>query len=148
MDEQTRSQGTNGTADSAAPGADQPSSGHLRERLAALGERLDQLVASPEAQDARQKVLRAVDDLEERLSNGELSARIEAGITELGNRVVDVVNSPRGQEVRGRLAVLLHDLANAMERGWRVPEAPARPTPPRSTASVEQRDEAESHPLD
>ncbi|MCC6627281.1 MAG: hypothetical protein IT340_07750 [Chloroflexi bacterium] len=150
------------TAGSGGQPNDQASNGGagrpLRDQLGALGERLDQMMASPEIQEARRRLTQAADEVEARLREAQVGDRIEQSINNLTQQVKQVgetprgkdigdrlnqafatlqqdvqnaLTSPRGQELRGKLASLLRDWSTAVE-GKRAdqPDAP----PPDSTA--------------
>lgn len=131
---------------------------HLQDQLGALGERLDQMIASPEVQEARRRLTQAAEEVETRLREAQIGDRIEQSINNLTQQVKQVgetprgkdigdrlsqafavlqqdvqqaLTSPRGQELRGKLASLLRDWSTTVE-GKRGDQPD---TPPRDTAT-------------
>jgi hypothetical protein len=120
MSEQQHIPGTAGSAEQTEEPATGQTTGaessRLRDRLAALGDRLDRLVASPEVQDARRRLGQAVDDLEARLREAQVADRIEQGLNELSQRVSQFAEGPRGKEVTDRIVQAFNRLEQEVQQ--------------------------------
>jgi hypothetical protein len=155
-------------SDQTTPGSEQPGqqpnggSHQLRDQLGALGERLDQMMGSPEIQEARRKLTQAADEVEARLREAQVGDRIEQSVNNLTQQVRQVgdsslgkdigdrlsqafatlqqdvqnaLNSPRGQELRTKVASLLRDWSATVE-GKRTDQADT----PSGDASTQPKD--------
>jgi hypothetical protein len=110
------------TAGSGGQSNGKPSDGgdshQLRDQLGALGERLDQMMASPDIQEARRRLTQAAEEVETRLRETQIGDRIEQSINHLTQQVKQTGETPLGKDIGDRLsqafATLQQDVQNAL----------------------------------